>query len=304
MVLKILYSTDFDDVCIRLNTHPDTQLVLRKCWKVGGFFCCLLSSSSVCIFFAVLSTTMRATLSPRKEVLGPGKTALLYSRAASFVAFFTFWRPESCQTKEWSTFQIYRRVRKRVTGHTYAGWPAQGEKCVLFFSNIDTKASFSNREKHSCHWPQEWQVKLSFSFQLNSTPDKELLNWELKGGDCIQYGSFMELARAWKEATSIEMCWDILNYACVLIQIYWITQLLSHICLFVTPRTVACRAPLSMGFSKQEYRSQLWFPPPGNLPNSGIKSKSPVLAGGFFSTEPKLQRLAIKKQNLMQWEIS
>ena len=39
MVLKILYSTDFDDVCIRLNTHPDTQLAFRKCWQVGGFFC-------------------------------------------------------------------------------------------------------------------------------------------------------------------------------------------------------------------------------------------------------------------------
>lgn len=39
MVLKILYSTDFDDVRIRLNTHPDTQLALSKCWKVGGFFC-------------------------------------------------------------------------------------------------------------------------------------------------------------------------------------------------------------------------------------------------------------------------
>ena len=38
MVFKILYSTDFDDVCIRLNTRPDTQLALRKCWKVGGFF--------------------------------------------------------------------------------------------------------------------------------------------------------------------------------------------------------------------------------------------------------------------------
>lgn len=38
MVLKILYSTDFDDVRIRLNTHPDTQLALSKCWKVGGFF--------------------------------------------------------------------------------------------------------------------------------------------------------------------------------------------------------------------------------------------------------------------------
>ena len=35
-VFKILYSIDLDDVYIRLNILPDTQLVLRKCWKVGG----------------------------------------------------------------------------------------------------------------------------------------------------------------------------------------------------------------------------------------------------------------------------
>jgi len=40
-----------------------------------------------------------------------------------------------------------------------------------------------------------------------------------------------------------------------------------------------------MGFSRQEYWSGLPFPPPGDLPDPGIKPKSlalPVLAGGFF----------------------
>ena len=52
---------------------------------------------------------------------------------------------------------------------------------------------------------------------------------------------------------------------------------------------VAPQAPLSMGFPRQEYWSQLPFPPPGNLPNTGIKSTlpvSPALAGRFFNTEP------------------
>ena len=48
-------------------------------------------------------------------------------------------------------------------------------------------------------------------------------------------------------------------------------QLLSHIQLFVTPWTVALQAPLSMGFSRQEYWSGLPFPPPGDLPGPGIK---------------------------------
>ena len=61
----------------------------------------------------------------------------------------------------------------------------------------------------------------------------------------------------------------------------------SHVPLFATPWTVAHEAPLSMGFSRQGYRSELPCPPPGDLPNPGIKTaslKSPALAGGFFTT--------------------
>ena len=41
-----------------------------------------------------------------------------------------------------------------------------------------------------------------------------------------------------------------------------------------------------MGFSRQESLSGLSFPPPGHLPDPGIKPKYPALAGGFFPTEP------------------
>ena len=46
--------------------------------------------------------------------------------------------------------------------------------------------------------------------------------------------------------------------------------------------TVAHHAPLSMGFSRQEYWSGLPFPPPRDLPYPGIKAASPALADGFF----------------------
>ena len=61
----------------------------------------------------------------------------------------------------------------------------------------------------------------------------------------------------------------------------------SHVWLFATPWTVAHQAPLSMGFSRQEYWSGLPCPPPGDLPNPGTKPTSlmpPALAGGFFTT--------------------
>ena len=52
---------------------------------------------------------------------------------------------------------------------------------------------------------------------------------------------------------------------------------LSHARLFATPWTVAHQAPLSTGFSRQEYWSGLLCPPPGDLPNPGIKPGSPAL---------------------------
>ena len=65
--------------------------------------------------------------------------------------------------------------------------------------------------------------------------------------------------------------------------------MLSHVRLFATPCTVARQAPLSMGFSRQEYYSGLPFPSPGNLSDPGIEPvslASPALAGRFFTTAP------------------
>ena len=49
---------------------------------------------------------------------------------------------------------------------------------------------------------------------------------------------------------------------------------------------IAHQAALSMGLSRQAHWSGLPFPSPGDLPDPGIKPKSPALAGGFFTTEP------------------
>ena len=60
--------------------------------------------------------------------------------------------------------------------------------------------------------------------------------------------------------------------------LYYLTivkvKLFSHVRLFATPWTVAHQAPLSMGFSRQEYWSGLLFPSPGNLPDPGIEPGS------------------------------
>ena len=53
--------------------------------------------------------------------------------------------------------------------------------------------------------------------------------------------------------------------------------MLSSVQLFATPWTVALQAPLSMGFSRQEYWSGLPFPSSGDLPDPGIEPGSPEL---------------------------
>ena len=63
-------------------------------------------------------------------------------------------------------------------------------------------------------------------------------------------------------------------------------KLLSRVRLFATPWTVACHAPLSMGFSRQKYWSGLPFPSPEDLPNPGIEPGSPALQADALSSEP------------------
>ena len=102
---------------------------------------------------------------------------------------------------------------------------------------------------------------------------------------------------------SLSMCFKLmLCLACILKGILWggyyyymglqiwkhrklKVKSLSHVRLFATPWTVAHQAPPSMGFSRQEYWSGLPFPSPGDLPNAGIKPRSPALQADALSSE-------------------
>ena len=68
----------------------------------------------------------------------------------------------------------------------------------------------------------------------------------------------------------------------VCVCVYVCVKSLSHVRLLATPWTVARQAPLSMGFSRQEYWSGLPFPSPGDLPNPGIKPRVSCIAGRCF----------------------
>ena len=69
---------------------------------------------------------------------------------------------------------------------------------------------------------------------------------------------------------------------------------LGHVWLFATPWTVACQAPPSMGFSRQEYWSGLPFPSPGDLPYPGIEPGSPALQADSLPSEPQEKPRSLK----------
>ena len=68
----------------------------------------------------------------------------------------------------------------------------------------------------------------------------------------------------------------------------------------MTPLTVACQAPLSMGFSRQDYWSGLLFPSPGDLPDPEMESGSSALQADSLPTElsGKPQENVFKTQRL------
>ena len=64
------------------------------------------------------------------------------------------------------------------------------------------------------------------------------------------------------------------------------SETFSHVQLFVPPWTVACQAPLSMGFSRQEQWGGLPFTSPGDLPNPGTEPRSPTLQADSLPSKP------------------
>ena len=94
----------------------------------------------------------------------------------------------------------------------------------------------------------------------------------------LRFMGLQRVTRDWTELTSSAVS---VSAMCA--------RALSCVQLSMTAGTVAHQAPLSMGFSRQEYWSRLPFPPPGDLPDLGIEPippASPALADGFFTTEP------------------
>ena len=100
------------------------------------------------------------------------------------------------------------------------------------------------------------------------------------------FGSFKTLAYKWHRCPLRLVCPSSLLSSLSSIYVYVLSRF-THVWLFVTLWAIAHQASLSMGFSTQECWSGLPGPPPGDLPDLGIKPvslTSPALTDGFFVT--------------------
>ena len=117
----------------------------------------------------------------------------------------------------------------------------------LLPSIFPTIRVFSSESALRVRWPKYW----SFSFNISpSSEHPELISFRMDSSFLLIFPSF------------------------------------SRVRLFATPWTVAYQAPLSMGFSRQEYWSGLPFPSPGDLPNPGIEPGSPALQTNALLSKP------------------
>ena len=96
-----------------------------------------------------------------------------------------------------------------------------------------------------------------------------------------------ELWRLWSQVAQLCQSWHIASWHVSWPNFARMVSLLRCVQLLATPWTIALQAPVSMGFSRQEYWSKLPCPPPVDLTNSGIEPRSPALQVDSLPAEPQ-----------------
>ena len=117
--------------------------------------------------------------------------------------------------------------------------------------------------------------------------------WE-RSGNSLQYSCLENSMDWWRGSKELDTTdWPVLSLSSrgSLVLLHFLPLISDSLCcfscvwLFATPWTVTHQAPLYMGFSRQEYWSELPFPSPGNLSDPGIEPRSPALQADSLPSE-------------------
>ena len=159
---------------------------------------------------------------------------------------------------------------------------------------------FSNESVLHMRWPKYWSFRFSIS---PSNEYSRLISFRMDWLDLFAVqGALKSLLQHhsgivhFSKVSCICVCVCVCVCACVCCHF-------SRLQLFATLWTIACQAPLPMGFSKQEYWSGLPGHPPGDLLDPGIKPTflmTYALAGRFFTTSTTWEALMMPMYDLSQ----
>ena len=137
--------------------------------------------------------------------------------------------------------------------------------------------------------PAVWENQVKFLDQEDPLEKKmathsSILAWEIPWTE--EPGGLQSTGHKELNSTEQLSLWLVAHNP-VHVGVFMISSVQSFSCvrLFTTSSTVAPQAPLSMGFSKQEYWNGLPFPSPGDLPDPGIEPGSPALQADSLLTE-------------------
>ena len=153
-------------------------------------------------------------------------------------------------------------------------WIATSGSC--YFSETKSRLLWPVLSSSTDFATNLWAIQGRFSNQILKNFSMNFLTFShTAGGNVV------------KQCSLFGKLWQFLKKLNIVLPCARVLSRFSRVWLFVTLWTVAWEAPLSMGFSRQEYWSGLPFPPPGDLPGPGIETTSlmyPALAGRFFTT--------------------
>ena len=152
-------------------------------------------------------------------------------------------------------------------------WPT--ELCeIVNLIVLSSKVFISIASRNFIHWLRDGEGRACAL--KTPSPQREGSNESFLNSSIADLQSCASFRCIAKWFSYMYVCVCIFIYVCVCVCVYVPAKSLSHVQLFETPWTIGCQVPLSMRFCRQEYRSGLPCPPPEDLPDPGIKLKSPV----------------------------